>query len=464
MKHDGRHHSRSVPLVAVGSATLVFVLALSSVRAGDPVVPGAGTATDPMTIRGQLALAQRFGRAHTPSPLLLPDQTIPLRFSHRLHVDLVECTDCHTTATTSLRSKDINLPKEAVCLDCHDQAAAARGEPTDPPSSCDTCHPGFEPRWLPGATFADTHQVEVFPPAMVIPEPHIKFNHKVHADKAIGCDRCHQDMASVELATRDNALPLMATCIDCHDGRPGGDSPDSGAPNACKTCHLTHPDGRIDTDLPGGKLEPAGWYFMDAHDDNWLQSHRAVATLDESGCASCHTQKECLDCHNGVKKPLKIHPNNWILTHTIPARRNDPDCSSCHHSQSFCVDCHTATKVADTPDSRPPSGVRFHPEGWVDYRDVTGREVPAQGIRGPNHHSFQAQRNIRACASCHTEDSCIACHGAEGVNVTARTYFRISPHPLSWTRGSDCVRMRDKNERVCYKCHAPDAQAMRCGR
>ena len=115
---------------------------------------------DLQTEAGQLAVTKTFGRKHTPSELIFPDQQIPLRFSHAKHVELVACTDCHATVNQSLRAKDRNLPKEAVCLDCHDHAAAARGEPTDPPASCDTCHPGFEPKWLPGADFTDTSKVE----------------------------------------------------------------------------------------------------------------------------------------------------------------------------------------------------------------------------------------------------------------------------------------------------------------
>ena len=455
-------------LLVVGAAGVVLALTASAVfdaavRAGDPTPSPVATKADPMTAAGQLELEAGFGRKHTPSELIFPDQTIPLRFSHAKHIDLVDCVECHKGAVTSLRAKDRNLPPEATCLDCHDAAAAARGEATDPPSSCDTCHPGFEPKWLPGATMKDTSQVEVHPPAIVLPEPNLKFNHKAHVDKGVTCARCHQGMGAIDLATRDNALPVMGLCLECHDGDKGGKLPESGASNACKTCHLTHPDGRIDTQLAGGTLEPEGWYYMDAHDDRWLENHRSVATLNENGCWSCHTQKECLDCHNGVQKPLKVHPNNWILSHTIPARRNDPECSSCHHSQTFCVDCHTATKVADTSGSRPPTGTRFHPEGWVDMKNdsLSGREVPARNIRGENHHSFQAQRNIRACASCHTESSCIACHGAQGVEIGSP--YRINPHPPSWTRTNDCVRIRNKNERVCYKCHSPDAQAMRCG-
>jgi c(7)-type cytochrome triheme protein len=442
-----RGFARTSALGLLAGALVVTVAAFEAVHAEDPGrLPARPTATgeappDPSTEAGQRAIeGAHFGRRHTPSSILFPDQSLPLRFSHEVHLGLLECKDCHASAYGSVRARDVNLPPEATCFDCHDAEKAAKGETVDPPASCDTCHPGYVPEWLPGADFSDTKQVKVFPAPVVIPEPHVKFNHRVHIDRGIGCESCHGDMTKVGLATRDNALPIMETCIGCHDGKAASD--------ACRTCHLTTPDGRIDWDLPGGKLEPEGWYYMDAHDEDWLYSHRAVSTIGDQKCESCHTQQYCLDCHNGVQKPLKVHPNNWITQHVIPAKRNEPECSSCHRSQTFCVDCHQATKVSNYEPNRPAGNMQFHPEGWVEFRQ-----------RGPNHHAFEAQKNIRACASCHTEASCIACHATAGVGG-----INVNPHPPGWTGSAACVRMRDKNERVCYKCHTPMDQAMRCGR
>ena len=236
-------------------------------------------------------------------------------------------------------------------------------------------------------------------------------------------------MSNVALATRENALPVMGTCLSCHDGKQ--------ASSECKTCHLTVPDGRIDTKLLGQMLEPAGWYFDDAHGPGWLEDHRVAASLGDGYCANCHTQKECVDCHNGVTKPLKVHPNNWILQHPIAARKNVPDCQSCHRSQTFCVDCHQATKVVVEQPNRPPEQVSFH--GDLD------RWVGVKGERTAGHHSFEAQRNIRACASCHTEESCMKCHAVTGLNV--------NPHPPGFVGSGACSRMASKNPRACIKCH-----------
>lgn len=443
-----RSHWATGLVVLVLAAGVVGTATFEVVRAEDPMAKKVAK-IDPMTQAGQAALSNTFGRKHTASDVIFPDQTIPIRFSHKLHVDLVDCVECHGAVRESIRSKDVSLPAEAVCLDCHDAKAAAQGKVVDPPAACETCHPGYVPEWLPGADFSKTSEVKVHPPAVVFPEPHIKFNHKVHLQKGVGCDTCHGTMKDVDLATVDNALPVMATCIDCHDGKQ--------AANACKTCHLTEPSGRIDTDLPTGKLVPAGWYFLDAHDDDWLNSHRAVASLGDKACEACHSQKECIDCHNGVSKPLKVHPNNWVLQHSIAGRKNDPDCNSCHRSQTFCVDCHQSTGVSSEVRGRLAQNLRFHPEGWVEG-DVANRITV--GVRGPNHHGFQAQRNIRACASCHLESTCISCHAS--ADLSGRLARGISPHPPGWVGSGDCARVRNKNERVCYKCHTPVSQEMRC--
>ncbi|MGM0575752.1 MAG: cytochrome c3 family protein [Myxococcota bacterium] len=411
--------------------------------------PAAEDLGDPMTSEGQRRRAEAgLGRQHTPSPLIMPDQRIAVRFTHRVHLEDMDCDDCHASAKDSVRASDVNLPKEEGCFDCHDPEDAAEDPPGYPPALCTTCHPGYEPKMPPDAEPHETSRAQVHPETWEIPPPNLRFNHKVHVDRGIGCTTCHQNMAALDLATRDNALPTMGTCLECHDG--------DTAPSECKTCHLTNPDGRIDTTLQNQRLEPAGWYFGDAHDDDWLHDHANPARMRADTCNACHAPKDCIDCHNGVKKPLKIHPNNWILTHPVAARKNAPNCSSCHRSQTFCVDCHQQTRVAWEPYDGETGeavgkrrlreeGVRFHPEGWVDRSQAPF----ARGRRGPNHHAFEAQRNIRACVSCHTEQTCLTCHSPKVFGAAA-----ASPHPPGWGSSGRCRRMLQRNHRACVKCHS----------
>lgn len=455
---DGTRRGRWLGALLMMAAVAVGV---GVVRAATPAVSKVAVARDegprlpdPFTQAGQAArFARKIGRQHVPSASIIRDQHIPLRFSHRLHVGELECVECHRTIPKSLRSADVNLPTEATCFDCHDVDAAAADPPGDPPATCETCHPGYIPEFPEGVAPSDTHKAKVHPPQVVLPPPNIKFNHKIHLDRGVSCATCHGDLARVDLATRENALPVMGTCLGCHDGKQ--------APNTCRTCHLTLPDGRIDTMAGDRPLAPAGWYYGDAHDDRWLHDHRQVAVTNGALCASCHDPKECIDCHNGVSKPLKLHPNNWMLTHPIAARKNEPDCSSCHRAQTFCVSCHQQTKFAWEPGGKgredfEAKGLRFHPEGWVqaDWPSGDGR----LSARDPKHHGFQAQRNIRACTSCHTEATCLTCHNPKVYRALA-----VNPHPPRFGGSARCKSMLKRNHRPCLKCHeAGDAAIEAC--
>lgn len=429
-----------IAAVAVGLASVLTV-----VHAGEGTAPKAKPAKDAQYTAAGVAKANKSAfRKHTPSPVIFPNQNIPLRFSHKLHIAQdVSCKDCHATASKSVRSKDNLLPVESTCLDCHD----VEDTDADPPASCSTCHVGYNPKLPDGFSADDTHTIKDKPKsAIYMPPPHLKMNHKRHIDLGIECSQCHGTMKDIDFATRENALPTMKTCVGaCHNGverefTEKGKKVKIAPPKECKTCHVTNGDGRLKTDYPTGQLKPAGHVFGDAHDENWLKNHKMVAGQNDEHCSNCHKPSWCVDCHTGIQKPLKVHPNNWILAHPVSARKNSPDCQSCHKTQTFCVDCHTSLKVGGdtvTNPNKPLLKGKFHPDGWASY-----------AARGPNHHSFQAQRNIRACSSCHTEATCLACHTANG---TASN--KLNPHPIGFKGSADCKRMKRMNPRMCAKCH-----------
>ena len=111
-------------------------------------------------------------------------------------------------------------------------------------------------------------------------------------------------------------------------------------------------------------------------------------------CASCHKKDFCVDCHSGVQKPMDFHAGDYVNMHAIDARRNSPDCASCHRLQTFCQACHSRLGVAaDGKGSEfGPTTALYHPPGWTEA-GLAGR--------GPTHHAFEAQRNIKQCVSCH---------------------------------------------------------------
>jgi len=436
------------------------------------------------------ALAAATGTT-TPSPLIYPAETIPIAFDHAQHARLgATCEGCHVSAQTSTAAADNLIPREAACRSCHKidrdlpAKAVAHGQGA---ARCDACHVDASGKgWMPvemgtlgGSptppakgpagqspsvpTRAAGAAAE--PPRVVLARPNLKFNHKLHAARGIACALCHAnaDMQQAPLTRVD--LPMMATCLGCHDGKQ--------ATARCSACHLTEPDGRLKTKLlsvatiaagADGPLVPSGSLRgIDAHGPTFVRDH-SVAGREESYCLTCHKRNDCIDCHGGVVRPPDIHPADYVSLHAVDARRNVPDCSACHRTQSFCVGCHQRTGVGADPEGGLPgrrannpfgtgTGVKtFHPPGWA--RDAGGAPISTPR---PNSHSLAAQRNIRACASCHREESCLACHSADPTRGPT-----FSPHGPGFGGTARCRFLAARNKRVCLKCHQVGAPELTC--
>jgi hypothetical protein len=300
-----------------------------------------------------------------------------------------------------------------------------------------------------------------------MPQPNLRFDHKAHLDQGVACARCHGDLSKVELATRAQ-LPQMPLCLSCHDSRrqkghessrpspsPGGAR--KAASSRCQTCHLVSREGTLQTQFASGMLRPSGTLRGDAHGLDFKKGHAAVARDDEKYCMNCHTQSYCLSCHDGVVKPLDFHGNDYISRHPIEARRNDPDCSACHRAQTFCLGCHQRLGITDLRTSAESvfgaaGNKRFHPQGWAD-QNAGGQ---------PNHHAWQAQRNLRQCVSCHRQETCLECHGSRnGAGQLGK--MAVNPHPIGWRGSARCQALADRNQRMCLRCHAPtDGAALSC--
>jgi hypothetical protein len=249
----------------------------------------------------------------------------------------------------------------------------------------------------------------------------------------------------------------MSLCLACHDGKQ--------ASGRCSACHPTLSDGRLRTSFPSGKLVPSGSLTgFDAHTGAFRSDHR-VAGRNERACATCHKQSECTDCHAaGVVRPAEIHPSDYASLHAVDARRNVPDCASCHRNQSFCLGCHQRLGVGADPEGGQPgrqpnnpfgtgTAVKhFHPPGWI--RDATGAVLTAPS---PASHGFAAKRNLRACVSCHREESCLACHSAD----LSRS-IGINPHGVGFAASGRCRALASRNQRACVKCHTPGAPELGC--
>jgi len=238
----------------------------------------------------------------------------------------------------------------------------------------------------------------------------------------------------LELATRDQ-LPRMAGCFGCH-ALPKASAGE--AAGACTTCHLTEMSGKLVQQFATGELLPPDWLHMAGHTPDWVQRHKTIAADDTGFCANCHKEEECAECHDGRVRNRKVHPNDWISMHASASRLDNPRCTSCHQETSFCGDCHRRVGIArDGPFGNRPTGARFHPppQQWT------------LGPRGPNHHAWEAERNLNACVSCHSERDCSTCHATRGLGGGQG----VNPHPTNFAK--KCSIAMARNPRPCLVCH-----------
>ncbi len=399
----------------------------------DPAVRRAAGRPARDDTRIPATLGSAYGPSRGDSPVY-PRQEVPLRFDHDRHVHGLglACVRCHTKAPSSRRTADDLLPPARTCDGCHGSDHTLGAVPGPGAPACATCHVGAKGRSITAVVHA--------PPAL------LHFDHRAHLARGARCEGCHTDMRGVGLATTLQ-LPREAACLSCHDGMT--------APADCALCHPARADGRLvvrardDRSLPVLVPRARSPWGM-AHDLAFVRDHAATAKARPEGCRTCHDDRFCIDCHAGAVRPMRIHAPSYLTTHAVDAAARTQDCASCHARQTFCLGCHERVGFSDRATG--PFGVggrgRVHPEaGW------TGPPGAPQG------HAFAAQTNLGACASCHTQDACLACHATTGA---ARPGLGASPHGPGFAGSSRCLALEARSRRTCLACHAPGDPKLAC--
>lgn len=375
-----------------------------------------------------------------PNEVIFPKQSIPIYFTHNYHVrkpdkakgiegEGLSCEFCHENVAESKVSSDADIPGHDSCDTCHDEWIGDEDEPA-PIDACGKCHVDLQ---------AKTTTVAA---KITVPKPNIVFPHETHVEKDIACTECHRQVPNKAVASQDD-FPTMDQCIACHQDR--------GAPTTCNTCHVMKPSGLVETEYTSGTLMPSRYHVAAIHEGDFLRQHAVPAQRNRALCEQCHTKSDCLECHDGIGRDVRYHPGDWISMHFLSARQDKVRCESCHRFQTFCLNCHVRSGVATVATTinaplrssirRPaanaaPTGP--HPMG----PEWTGE---GQSTLGRNFHGFHAQRNIRACVSCHQEQFCLQCHA----NTRGGNPHGPNPQRL---RGSTASK---RNARVCLKCHDP---------
>jgi nitrate/TMAO reductase-like tetraheme cytochrome c subunit len=248
---------------------------------------------------------------------------------------------------------------------------------------------------LPGSVHQGFYCTVCHPGAQKLP-------HENPLDPA-ACANCHSDIAreyqgGVHGSARDEGVPDVPSCADCHGGHdilPKDDPQSKIFPfNIPKTCGQCHGNEKLAADhhIPVPKAYQQ--YLESVHGQGLLQSGLLVAAT-------------CVDCHGAHDIRPNDDPNSLLYRTNVPRT-----CSLCHlgvlqeyersvHGKippdrgPVCTDCHRTHAI------QPPREQAFrlasvlacaecHPDSFETYRESYHGQVSALGYAG-----------VATCADCH---------------------------------------------------------------
>lgn len=329
-------------------------------------------------------------------PMLPPWLEDNILFPHQKHIAAeVDCLACHETVYDAKDLEARHMPAEDTCMECHsDWKDEGR---------CQVCHSNVR--------VARKWQER---------KPELNFNHVNHLERTEeDCSKCHKVLPERHKAGTPVA---MDACLECHEHR------EQYQAGRCDSCHK---------DIQEERLQPRKDF---SHQGNFVKLHRTAARNSSDSCMVCHTQPQCVQCHNAtpavrieVTQPAAvarnfIHRNDFISRHNLEAQADPALCYRCH-STDTCVSCHRQQNL--TPDGRDPRSP--HPTHYVQRG-------------GRAFHGQEARQDIQRCAACHDQgqrSNCVSCHQSGGVGG--------NPHPPSWAMDHNQGEISTNG--MCQYCH-----------
>lgn len=280
-----------------------------------------------------------------------------------------------------------------------------------------------------------------------------------HFPDAGACERCHREDAhaiAAAVTARDDrpygeigfdharhlAMPeIRGQCIGCHAGVVAAGEARLPPMKKCFSCHEHEKQWDAGTCAPchaSGSLTGIMPQTFLRHDGAFARHHGRLATSEKRLCQSCHAQADCDACHD--------------TTQDLAVERRRPEAIESHfvHRGDFltrhpieaqanpaeCLSCHT-----------PQTCDACHTERGVSGNAVGGRSPHPPGwvndVPGvPSEHGREARRDILLCAGCHDQGpatNCIRCHRVGG--------YGGNPHPGGWRS------TQSESSEMCRYCH-----------
>ncbi|MEO8200542.1 MAG: cytochrome c3 family protein [Gemmatimonadota bacterium] len=347
------------------------------------------------------------------------------------------------------------------CQSCHVGAVTPGFAIYPTAESCTACHDGqiekkvaWEPRSAPLAT-------------------NLKFSHGQHATEVVARAGRDSTVQCISCHTRNNAPRMevqhavVRQCLDCHGQ---SQSHLALADSACSTCHLTLAEA---TTLPVERV--AAFPVPESHrqPEFVLKGHGRMANAGgsrspvPSSCATCHARDFCTECHVDALEQRAIQAlavDARSLAH--PAKLAAPPSHDRHdfivrhgadakQDAMTCRTCHTRESCTACHAVEPRAATALARAG-------VGRGAGAQIVRKrpathvadfKENHKSLATASPRTCTACHTRTECLDCHRPNAASVGGY-------HPAGFlTRHPAAAYAREAS---CADCHSTTGFCAAC--
>jgi len=301
---------------------------------------------------------------------------------------------------------------------------------------CTSCHAGVQDQaqtiWPQPAACADCHDGVItetvrWRPPSDPPATNLRFTHRAHAeavgrttraDSLLDCRSCHAEPGADRMQVR---LAVAQNCLDCHGIRaPHLEAPDS----SCATCHVPLAQAvrltRADvSEFPVPQSHNAREFELEGH------GRLAKGTSPVSAaCATCHARDFCSECHVNAPEVAAIQalapdPRSLAIESKLKAPRShaDPAFLRRHGSDvrqpaTACATCHTQESCLACHAGKPTVALALPASGPGRGKGaVIHRERPAShGGDFADLHGPAADARPATCSGCHVRSQCLDCH------------------------------------------------------
>lgn len=350
-----------------------------------------------------------------------------------------------------------------TCTACH--AGARDGTTTLLPSGegCASCHDGTVER-----------QVRWTAPAPA--RTNLRFTHAEHAkefatkaghDSTLACQACHTPNGSSWMTVKPAVVPQ---CLSCH----GVTATHFAAPDtACATCHLPLAQATALTaaDIKAfpapASHEAPGFMGPTGHGAQANAGTGPTTYRVAPSCATCHAQDFCITCHvNAPETPtiqaLAGDPRSLAISVTLeaPATHAQAGFLQSHgkaaaKSTAACQTCHTQESclACHVAPPRPVTTLYASGPGRGAGAQITRARPASHMADFSTIHSQVANSNQKSCEGCHTRPQCLDCH--RGTPERTPQY-----HPQTFLeRHPAAAYARETN---CSDCHNPGSFCQNC--